>query len=269
VNFVTAHDGFTLEDLVSCDNKHNEANLEDNLDGSNENFSWNHGAEGPTNDPAIARLREQQKRNMLTTLFLSQGVPMLVAGDEMGRTQNGNNNAYCQDNDSAWLDWSRLNDGEHGLHDFVRRLIALRRDHIVFHRYRFFLGRLIPGTKVKDITWLNRDGRETVQEDWEDAERRCLGALVSGLAGDYHLTARGRPEPDDTFLMLLNSSAEEVEWTLPAAEPSGTWRVLIDSASDDGTGDGSRFGFSAQFTAKARSIVVMILDEDGHNESRA
>src|SRR5690606_15050494 len=207
VNFVTAHDGFTLNDLVSYDEKHNEANHEDNKDGTNENYSWNCGGEGPTDDPEILKLRARQRRNFLTTLFLSQGTPMMLAGDEFARTQNGNNNAYCQDSEIGWIDWSRAESEEGAsLRAFTQRLIRMRRDHIVFRRSRFFHGKETPGTTVKDITWILPDGREKQQDDWNVHYAHCLGFVISGDAGKYHLTAGGEPETDDTFFVIMNSS---------------------------------------------------------------
>ncbi|MEQ8967757.1 MAG: glycogen debranching protein GlgX [Azospirillaceae bacterium] len=233
VNFVTAHDGFTLRDLVSYDHKHNEANGEDNRDGTDNNHSWNHGIEGPTDDQAVFALRLKQRMNMMATLLLSQGVPMMVAGDEFGRTQQGNNNAYCQDNEISWIDWSAL-EGEDGqlMHAFTRRLIALRRDHVVFHRSRFFHGRIIPGTEVADVVWLRPDGEAMTEDDWQVGHARTLGMLISGEAGLAHLTERGVPEPDDTFCLLLNAGDEPIDYTLPEPEPITGWSVVFDTAAE-------------------------------------
>src|ERR1051326_1487620 len=166
INFITAHDGFTLQDLVSYNEKHNEANGEDNRDGHDPNFSWNGGVEGPSDGPAIVSLRDQQKRNLLATLLLSLGVPMLLAGDERGHSQQGNNNAYCQDNDISWLDWEHWDDADRALQDFARRLIALRRPNPAFRRQRFFTGAPLNGNGQKDIAWLSPTGREMTPEDW-------------------------------------------------------------------------------------------------------
>ena len=201
VNFITAHDGFTLHDLVSYNDKHNEANLEDNRDGTDNNLSWNCGAEGPTDDEAINALRARQKRNLLATLLLSQGVPMLVAGDEMGRTQGGNNNAYCQDNAISWLDWEHT-DAE--LVAFVRRLIGLRRSHPVFHRRHFFQGQSIHGAEIKDIHWLKPDGTDMSDHEWGHEFARCLGVYLSGEALTER-DRRGHPLRDDNFLVLFNA----------------------------------------------------------------
>ncbi|WP_404379287.1 glycogen debranching protein GlgX [Caenispirillum salinarum] len=234
VNFVTAHDGFTLRDLVSYNGKHNEANKEDNRDGSDDNRSWNCGVEGPTDDPEVRDLRRRQMRNMMATLLLSQGVPMIVAGDEFGRSQGGNNNAYCQDNEISWVDWEGIDEEGHDLLDFARRLVQLRRDHIVFHRSRFFHGRIIPGTEVKDITWQRPDGTEVTEDDWGDGHAKTLRFVLSGEAGNFHLTPRGEPEPDDTFLVMMNASDQAIEHVLPSGAPHGgrPWLKLVDTAKN-------------------------------------
>ena len=232
VNFVTAHDGFTLRDLVSYNEKHNEANRENNADGTDNNQSWNHGEEGPTQDPQIKELRLRQMRNMLLTLLLSQGVPMITAGDELGRSQEGNNNAYCQDNELSWIGWPDLDRESEALLEFFRDLVKIRRNHIVFRRSRFFHGDLIPGTTVKDVTWLTPEGREFTTTAWEETERRTLGMLLSGEAGSRFLTERGEPEPDDSFLLLLNGSGEAVRWKLPKYGTRCCWRILVDTDRD-------------------------------------
>ncbi|WP_366657394.1 glycogen debranching protein GlgX [Fodinicurvata sp. EGI_FJ10296] len=234
INFITAHDGFTLHDLVTYNEKHNEANGEGNNDGSSDNNSWNHGAEGPTDDPDILVLRHRQMKNLLSTLMLSQGVPMLLAGDEFGRTQNGNNNAYCQDNELSWIDWSALEtETGRSLHAFVRRLIALRHDHIVFHRDRFFLGGTIPGTDVQDVVWLRPDGHPMTADDWGVSHAKALGLLLSGEAGMMHVTDRGIPLPDDTFLILMNAGAEEVRFAMPNTNGGPFWMLVFDTARAD------------------------------------
>jgi isoamylase len=233
VNFVTAHDGFTLRDVVSYDHKHNQANGEGNRDGVEHNHSWNHGAEGPTEDPEIRRLRNRQMRNLLATLLISQGTPMLLGGDEFGRTQAGNNNTYCQDNELNWFDWEGMDAEGESLLAFTRRLIALRRAHIVFHRSRFFHGRTIPGTDVKDVVWLHPDGREMTPDDWSEPHAHALGLRLSGEAGLLHLTEAGEQEPDDTFLILLNASHVDVAFRLPAEPRGARWQVVIDTAVDD------------------------------------
>jgi isoamylase len=231
INFITAHDGFTLHDLVSYNDKHNEANGEDNRDGHSHNLSWNHGVEGPTDDPAILELRERQKRNLLATLILSQGVPMLLAGDSRGHTQQGNNNAYCQDSELSWLRW----EGEGfqpELLAYVARLISLRREHPTFRRKNFFQGAVQSGDLLKDVSWLRPDGADMAHEDWHDPEARCVGMLMSGQ-GLRDLGPRGERERDEDFLLLLNASAAEVPFSLvPIASPA--WEVLIDTVRPEG-----------------------------------
>lgn len=227
INFITCHDGFTLQDLVSYQDKHNEANLEDNRDGASDNLSWNCGVEGPSEEPAIVELRRRQRCNMLATLLLSQGVPMLLAGDELGHTQLGNNNAYCQDNELAWLDWIGTDDD--GVFGFVKQLIALRRNHVVFRRHRFFRGESIPGTSTKDVVWLRPDGVEMTEPDWSDPFRRSIAFLISGEAGQYHLDHRGEGQTDDSFLVILNAGDEAVEYTLPDRPLLPQRRVVFDT----------------------------------------
>jgi isoamylase len=257
VNFVTAHDGFTLRDLVSFDRKHNEANGEGGRDGTDANYSWNCGVEGPTDDPAVRALRLRQAENLLGTLLLSQGIPMLLAGDEMGRTQGGNNNAYCQDNETSWVDWEGVDDDGRHLLDFTRRLIELRRRHIVLHRHRFFQG--VPAHDgVKDITWLRPDGSEMQPADWSVPYARTLGFLLSGEAHGYHLTAFGQPEVDDSFLVVMNAHHEAVAWRLPGDGLGARWGVLVDTARADAAGRDETYGAGAQMHVAARSLVVLV-----------
>ncbi|MBK1665157.1 glycogen debranching enzyme GlgX [Rhodospirillum rubrum] len=231
INFVTAHDGFTLADLVSYNGKHNEANGENNRDGTDNNNSWNHGVEGPTSDPSIQALRRRQVRNFLATLLLSQGVPMLVAGDEFGRSQRGNNNPYCQDNEISWINWAAIDAEGQSLARMVRWLIRLRRRHIVFHRNRFFHGTTLRGTDVKDITWLEPDGRERSDvRDWTDPEERFLAFLIRGEAGEYFVTEMGDPEPDHSFLVALNADSRPVPMLLPVLTAGTRWVLLFDTA---------------------------------------
>ncbi|AOY87453.1 glycogen debranching enzyme GlgX [Marinobacter salinus] len=257
VNFVTAHDGFTLHDLVSYNEKHNEANQEDNQDGHEHNYSWNCGVEGPTDDPEVIHLREQQKRNLLATLMLSQGVPMLLAGDEFGHTQDGNNNAYCQDNEISWLDWTGIDAEGRALLAFVQSLIQLRRQHIVFHRHRFFHGKEIPGTKTKDITWLMPNGEEMDKKNWESETEKCVAVLISGEAGQYHLTEHGEREPDDTFLLILNALAETVEFALPEVEHFSHQAVIIDTAFEGEEGGIVEREVKNPFFAQPRSLALI------------
>ncbi len=232
INFITAHDGFTLTDLVSYNEKHNEANGEKNHDGDNNNHSWNHGVEGPSDDPDISALRERQRRNFLTTLFISQGVPMLLGGDEFGRTQNGNNNAYCQDNEVSWFNWEKRDEKQTALFEFTRRLIQLRHQHPVFRRPKFFQGRRIRGSEIKDVMWFNPGGNEMSEEDWSLAFARCLGMMLSGDTIDV-LNFQGDPIRDDTFLFLINAHYETISFLLPGQEHI-EWQLLIDTASESG-----------------------------------
>ncbi|HEY7525699.1 MAG TPA: glycogen debranching protein GlgX [Candidatus Limnocylindria bacterium] len=225
INFVTAHDGFTLADLVSYEGKHNEANGEDNRDGESNNESMNFGVEGPTSDPAVLEARARQQRNLLATLFLSQGVPMLLGGDEMGRTQGGNNNAYAQDNPISWFDW-QLADASRPLLDYTRGLIGLFRAHPVLRRRHFFQGRRIRGSRVKDLTWLAPDGSEMTDAEWNAAGVHAIGLRLAGDAIDER-GPRGERIVDDTLLLLMNAGAEAVEFRLPAA-PRG-WQLILDT----------------------------------------
>jgi glycogen operon protein len=232
INFVTSHDGFTLTDLVSYNEKHNEANGEKNHDGDNNNLSWNHGAEGPTEDPKINALRDRQRRNFLTTLLISQGVPMLLGGDEFGRTQNGNNNAYCQDNELSWFHWEKQDERQNALREFTRRLIQLRHQHPVFRRPKFFQGRRIRGSEIKDVMWFNPGGNEMSEKDWSLPFARCLGMMLSGDTIDV-LGFQGEPIRDDTFLFLMNAHYETIPFLLPGQE-NIEWQLLLDTATESG-----------------------------------
>jgi isoamylase len=254
VNFVTAHDGFTLRDLVSYNDKHNEANGENNNDGINENDSWNCGAEGETDDPAILKLRARQKRNLLATLLLSQGVPMLLAGDEIGNTQRGNNNAYCQDSEIAWIKWDQADED---LLAFVQMLTRLRREHPVFRRPHFFRGTPIRGTAVKDIVWLNAEGREQRDEDWGFAEARTLGFLLGGDAGEQFYSTGGRQELDDGFIVLMNAFHEPVPFSLPPDEMGRRWEVVFDTAREQDEVAGQRYDAGSDYPLEPRSLVVL------------
>ncbi|HSN99585.1 MAG TPA: glycogen debranching protein GlgX [Candidatus Nanopelagicales bacterium] len=227
VNFVTAHDGFPLHDLVSYDRKHNEANGEGNRDGNDHNDSWNHGVEGETDDPDIIELRERQKRNFLTTLLVSQGVPMLLAGDEMGHTQRGNNNAYCQDNALSWLDWD-LDERREALLGFASRLVALRKSQPVLRRRRFFSGGHVHGSGLRDIVWFRPDGREMSGEDWHNPESRAIGMLLGGDAIPDR-DRQGQRIVGDTLLILMNANARAIEFVLPDIEWGESWETLIDT----------------------------------------
>ena len=231
INFITAHDGFCLNDLVSYNDKHNEANGENNNDGDNNNASWNCGVEGPTDDPKIIALRQRQRRNFLATLLLSQGVPMLLGGDEYGRTQQGNNNAYCQDDEISWLDWD-LSKASEQLLSFTRGIIKLRNDHPVFRRPKFFQGRKIRGQDVKDIMWFNPGGTEMNDEEWNAGFVRCLGMLLSGKAIDVR-DEQGEPIVDDTFLVLFNAHHGTQKFVLPG-RVDVHWGLLVDTCEDTG-----------------------------------
>jgi isoamylase len=254
INFVTAHDGFTLQDLVSYNEKHNEANGENNHDGSDNNRSWNCGVEGPTDDPNILALRVKQKRNMLATLLLSQGVPMIYAGDEIGHTQMGNNNAYCQDNDISWLNWD-LQDRD--LLTFVQRMITLRKRHPVFRRRHFFQGRPIKGENIKDVLWLNPKGNEMTEDEWRDATVCCLGMFLSGQGLD-EMDERGRKRGDENFLLLLNAHHQDVEFILPAFRPSARWNAWMDTSREAGLRPSETYDASAVYPLQARSMVVLM-----------
>jgi glycogen operon protein len=232
INFITAHDGFTLRDLVSYNDKHNDANGEQNRDGHNENLSWNCGEEGPTHDPAILTLRAQQQRNFLATLLLSQGVPMLQAGDEIGRTQQGNNNAYCQDNEISWVDW-KLDRPRRELLKFTRAVITLFHDHPVLRRRKFFQGRRIRGSEVKDLAWFRPDGKEMTDEDWNNPFVRCLELRLAG-DGIEEVDARGNRVVDDTLLILLNAHHESIAFILPAHRARVRWEVILDTTLNTG-----------------------------------
>jgi glycogen operon protein len=252
VNFITAHDGFTLRDLVSYNTKHNEANKEGNRDGADDNRSWNCGVEGPSDDPAINALRSRQQRNFLTTLFLSQGVPMLVGGDECGRTQRGNNNAYCQDNEISWFDWEHM---DQGLRAFVTRVIQFRKAHPAFQRRRWFLGRSVRG--VSDICWFTPAGQEMSDADWQIGFARTVGMFLNGKA----ITTpddRGEPVVDDSFYLLFNAHTASIEFTLPTAQWGDRWAKVIDS--NDPVPDLRNLGeFHAEehVTIDAHSVVVL------------
>ncbi|HUP32937.1 MAG TPA: glycogen debranching protein GlgX [Gaiellaceae bacterium] len=228
INFITAHDGFTLRDLVTYNEKHNEANLEESRDGENHNRSWNHGVEGETDDPEINALRERQQRNFLTTLFLSQGVPMLLGGDEIARTQGGNNNAYCQDNEVSWFGW-RLDDRALRLLDWTRRLIDVRARHPVFRRTDFLTGEERLGSGAPDVWWFRADGRKMTQRNWRDDNALSLGVFLNGAEIPTH-TARGAPVIDDSFLVLFNAWDGAIDFTLPAVTYGRRWALELSTA---------------------------------------
>jgi isoamylase len=232
INFVTSHDGFTLADLTSYNEKHNEANGEDNRDGENHNLSWNCGVEGPADDPQVLMMRARQRRNFLATLLLSQGVPMLQAGDEIARTQRGNNNAYCQDNELSWIDWN-LDDEKRELLEFTRLLIRLFHQHPVLRRRKFFQGRKIRGSEIKDLSWFRPDGEEMAEEDWANEALRFLGVRLAGDAID-EVDERGNRITGDTLLILLNAYHETISFVLPTHRPDLRWKLLLDTKEPTG-----------------------------------
>jgi glycogen operon protein len=257
VNYVTAHDGFTLRDLVSYEHKHNETNGEENRDGSDQNHAWNCGVEGPTQDPAVRGLRRQQTRNLLATLLLSQGVPMILAGDEIGRTQRGNNNAYCQDNELGWIDWSAVDEDGRCLLAFTRRLVKLRKRHSALRRRRFFSGAPSIDSPIKDITWFASHGREMGTEDWARSGAHSLAFLLSGAAGRHHVGADGRPEQDDAFFVILNASDEPIHYALPDGTLVAAWQLVFDTARD-GAGSERSWQPSDGYTVAQRSMACLV-----------
>ncbi len=258
VNFIAAHDGFTLEDLVSYQRKHNQANGEDNRDGSDRNLSWNCGVEGPSDDPDIRALRDRQKRNLLATLMFSQGVPMLLAGDELGRSQRGNNNAYCQDNPIGWIDWSLL--GKHrALHDFVARIVHLRRTHPVFRRRNFFQGRPIRhtgGAGIKDIHWLKPDGSDMSDAEWSHDFARSLGVYLSGEALGT-VDRQGRAIRDDNFILLFNAHHERIDFALPKLCAGCAWQVDLDTHYHDGLDPDGRYVGGHRYPLEGRTLALL------------
>jgi isoamylase len=250
INFITAHDGFTLRDLVSYNDKHNEANGEDNKDGTDDNRSWNHGVEGPTDDPEINMLRARQQRNFLTTLFLSQGVPMLLGGDEFGRTQGGSNNAWCQDNEISWFNWDAA---DRELVEFTKRLIALRQAHPVFRRSKFLTGHEVKDSGLPDVWWFRPDGRRMTQKDWQRDDAHTLGVFLNGEEIPEH-TPDGLDVVDDSFLLLFNAYGESITFTLPTRRFGARWQVEI------ATGEGGPHGVvqaRAQVPLEGRSLALL------------
>jgi glycogen operon protein len=270
INFITAHDGFTLHDLVTYNSKHNEANLDDNSSGEDHNRSWNHGVEGETDDPAINDLRLRQQRNLLTTLFLSQGVPMLLGGDEFSRTQQGNNNTYCQDNELTWYPWEHTREQRHLL-AWTRSLITLRQQHPVFRRRRFFEGEDDEG--VRDIAWFAPDGREMTPVQWSDGGRRSLAFFLNGQ-GIPTLDVRGRPIRDDSFLVLIHAGPEQQTVTLPSARWGRQWSMVFDTARPTvrqrsrafDESEGAKLTAGEPLTLASRSIVLLRRLDDARDE---
>jgi len=255
VNFVTAHDGFTLNDLVSYNEKHNEANGEHNNDGSTTNRSWNCGAEGETDDEAVKSLRSRQMRNFLATLLLSQGTPMLLAGDELARTQRGNNNAYCQDNEISWLDWN-LNEAAKAQVRFVQKLTHLRAKYPILRRNRFLTGSYDQELDVKDLTWINASGAEMRDEDWTDDRMRCFGMLMDGRAAPTGIRQRGK---EATLLLVLNAHHDLVQFVLPPSPGGTAWRLLVDTNRPDDSAE-PRFDVNSQYGVTGRSLLLLALE---------
>jgi isoamylase len=251
INFITAHDGFTLNDVVSYNDKHNDANGEDNNDGESNNRSWNCGAEGPTDDEGINALRDKQKRNLLATLFLSQGVPMLVAGDEIGKTQGGNNNAYCQDNEISWINWETKDDK---LLAFTQKLIKLRKEHPGFRRRKWFQGEPIKGKGLEDIMWFLPEGNEMADENWDHDFAKSLGVFLNGK-GIHHVGPKGEPITDNSFYLIFNASDQDLEYTLPEKLFDDKWVKVLDTSNDDT--DDKSLNEHEKITVQSRSVVLL------------
>jgi len=253
INFVTAHDGFTLQDLVSYNEKHNTANGEDNQDGESHNNSWNCGVEGPTDDPGVQELRARQKRNFMATLFLSQGVPMFVAGDELGRSQRGNNNAYCQDNELSWINWKEY---DTDFLQFTRKLIHFYRRHPVFSRKRWFKGVPIKGVGVEDIAWFRPDGSEMQEENWNHDFAKSLGVYLNGK-GLRTVDEDGHPIHDDTFYLIFNAHYEPLDFNLPIDRYGGGWSRVIDTSGNEVSDEGLPLEDANSLRAEGRSLIVL------------
>jgi isoamylase len=264
INFITAHDGFTMRDLVSYNDKHNEANLDDNSSGEDHNRSWNHGEEGETDDVAVLRLRARQQRNMIATLLLSQGVPMLLGGDEFGRTQHGNNNVYCQDNDLSWYDWD-LDAEQRDLLAFTRRLIRLRQEHPVFRRQKFFRGEGHGG--MQDVDWMSADGSPMTDEDWNTGHLLALMFFLNGQAIPTP-DERGRRVTDDSFLVLLNASGDNVTFTMPGEEYGKSWKVEVDTDHPAATthNRGREMTMGETLELVPRSLLLLRRMDDARDE---
>lgn len=269
INFVTAHDGFTLNDLVSYNEKHNEANGEGNNDGDNNNRSWNCGAEGPTEDRGVLALRHRQVRNFLSTILFSQGVPMICHGDELGRTQQGNNNAYCQDNEISWIDWD-LGEDEQALLEFTRTMVWLRRDHPVLRRRRFFTGEAGHGgeSELGEIEWLCPSGERMTNEDWGTWYARAMTVFLNGDA-IAEPDERGQRIVDDSFLILINASEEDIEFTLPGPDHAAAWTVALDTAPAEDGGTDLVLAAGEDVVVEARSMLFLLADPDAATAEQA
>lgn len=253
INFITAHDGFTLTDLVSYNEKHNEANGDNNNDGESHNRSCNYGAEGPTDDQAINELRNRQKRNFLATLFLSQGVPMLLAGDEIGRTQKGNNNSYCQDNEISWIDWKNA---DNDLLEFTRQLIHLRRDHAAFSRKNWFKGELVKGNGIEDIAWFQPDGSKMTAEHWNQDFARSIAVFLNGQ-GLHAVDSEGQKVIDDNFYIIFNSSGQAIEYKLPDESYAKDWRIIFNTAQYGQEEGKQLYKANEKINIDGRSVILL------------
>ncbi len=255
INYVASHDGFTLNDLVTYEKKHNEANLENNLDGTDSNYSCNFGVEGPSEDPAIKNHRDRQKRNLIATLFLSQGIPMLAAGDEIGRTQRGNNNAYCQDNGISWVNWT-LGPSEKELLDFTRFMVDFRKKHPILNQGKFFHGNVVKHNGFKDLIWFRKDGNEMTNGDWQNGSLLSMGLIKSGdnLA---IIRRRGKPGYENTLMLLLNAEPGEAEFVIPSFGIAEKWQTVIETASSRGPKGPRRLRSGYKYIMAGRSLTVM------------
>jgi glycogen operon protein len=262
INFVTCHDGFTLQDLVSYNEKHNEANGENNQDGEDHNRSWNCGVEGPTDDPDVLALRERQKRNYLATLFVSQGVPMLLSGDELGHTQSGNNNTYCQDNETTWIDWEGMDED---LREFVRRAIAFRREHPVFQRRKWFQGRPIHGGDIHDLSWFKPDGKEMEEEHWDEGFAKSIGVFLNGK-GIASRGMHGERIVDDSFYILFNAHHEPVTFVLPPEEWGAAWIEVLDTGGAGWLDPGAARHYDARGEIEVGGRALIVLESVADNE---
>ncbi len=252
INFITAHDGFTLHDLVSYNQKHNEANGENNRDGTDNNNSWNCGHEGPTDDANIVALREAQKRNLMATLLLSQGTPMITAGDEMSRTQGGNNNAYCQDNEISWVHWQSWGDAEREMLRFTRRLIDIRHKHPIFRRSKFLTGKEVGEKGIRDVVWLSPHGHEMNDHDWNEPGARCLGAYLF-----RSIEAGPAPADDEMFCILMSAADHAIDFQLPEPMLHGKWRTVFDTSKPSEETSGETFGGGHRYNLQPRSFVLL------------
>lgn len=255
INYVTSHDGFTLNDLVTYEKKHNEANLENDMDGMDSNYSYNFGVEGPSEDPVIKNHRDRQKRNLIATLFLSQGIPMLAAGDEIGRTQRGNNNAYCQDNDISWVNWT-LGPSEKELLEFTRFMIDFRKKHPILNQGKFFHGNIVKHNGFKDLIWFRKDGNEMTNGDWQNGSLLSMGLIKSG----DNLTIirrRGKPGYENTLMLLLNAEPGEAEFVIPSFGITEKWQTVIETSSSRGPKGPRRLRSGYKYTMAGRSLTVM------------